>query len=426
MYFTCNTIFIWKNKKLRYTLTTGGAAHAFVTKEGYHFEVGPSLYSGMNPDASSTPKEANPLGLVLKAIGEPLDLIKYDTWNVIIPEGTFLTRVGAEDFENLLQKVPLGGAAAVQEWRAFREFMRPWSRASTMICPLNLRNDPGAAVTAVARNFLAIAQELPRVNGLVQPFSKLLDQAQVQNKFIRRWLDLLSFLLSGLPANGTIAAEMGFMLNEFYRPNAYLDFPRGGAMAMVDALARGVTKKGGKVLLSSHVEEILLDDAGRACGVRLRGGDVIHATKAVISNCAIVRIYICTDAPSSTTPSPTPLNIFLFYRSEASRTFKRTRLLSLKKYVLLLYPTTPTIRSGTPTSSSSLSSEPSSLPPPPPPYPPGRARSARFPPCGRSCTSTWDSTPRAFRPASRFTTSSWTDGRTSTGTRPSPTSRTSS
>ena len=66
----------------------GGAAHAWVQK-GYHFESGPSLYSGM----SGTGPSANPLALVLKAIDEPLDLIKYNQWNVILPEGEFLTQV---------------------------------------------------------------------------------------------------------------------------------------------------------------------------------------------------------------------------------------------------------------------------------------------------------------------------------------------
>jgi hypothetical protein len=41
----------------------------------------------------------------------------------------------------------------------------------------------------------------------------------VKDPFIRNWLDLLCFLLSGLPANGTIAAEVAFMFNEWYRPN---------------------------------------------------------------------------------------------------------------------------------------------------------------------------------------------------------------
>ena len=36
---------------------------------------------------------ANPIAHVLQAIGEPLDLIEYNRWNVILPEGQFLTEV---------------------------------------------------------------------------------------------------------------------------------------------------------------------------------------------------------------------------------------------------------------------------------------------------------------------------------------------
>ena len=62
----------------------------------------------------------------------------------------------------------------------------------------------------------------------------------ITDPFVLNWLDLLCFLLSGLPANGTIAAEVAFMFNEWYRPNSALEFPRGGSQAMVNALVRSV------------------------------------------------------------------------------------------------------------------------------------------------------------------------------------------
>ena len=71
------------------------------TQAGYHFESGPSLYSGM----ASSGKEGNPLAHVLQAIEEPLDLIEYDDWNVLLPEGEFLTRVGGSNFEAVLSEV---------------------------------------------------------------------------------------------------------------------------------------------------------------------------------------------------------------------------------------------------------------------------------------------------------------------------------
>lgn len=60
----------------------------------------------------------------------------------------------------------------------------------------------------------------------------------VSDPFILNWMNLLSFLLSGLPADGTIAAEVAFMFNEWYRPDCMLDFPVGGSQAMVEALIR--------------------------------------------------------------------------------------------------------------------------------------------------------------------------------------------
>lgn len=46
---------------------------------------------------------------------------------------------------------------------------------------------------------------------------------------------------AGLPADGTIAAEVAFMFNEWYKPDACLEFPRGGSQAIVQALIRCAT-----------------------------------------------------------------------------------------------------------------------------------------------------------------------------------------
>lgn len=62
----------------------------------------------------------------------------------------------------------------------------------------------------------------------------------VTDQFILDYLDLLSFLLSGLPADGTIAAEMAVMFHEWYKPNCCLEFPKGGSQAMVDTLVRHI------------------------------------------------------------------------------------------------------------------------------------------------------------------------------------------
>lgn len=48
---------------------------------------------------------ANPLSHIFQAIDEPLPLVKYNKWNVILPEGEFLTRVGATQFLDVLHEV---------------------------------------------------------------------------------------------------------------------------------------------------------------------------------------------------------------------------------------------------------------------------------------------------------------------------------
>ena len=53
------------------------------------------------------------------------------------------------------------------------------------------------------------------------------------------WLLLIvDAACSGLPANGTIAAEVAFMFAEWYKPNAKLEFPRGGSQSIINALVR--------------------------------------------------------------------------------------------------------------------------------------------------------------------------------------------
>lgn len=260
----------------------GGAAHAWTVRapDGgglYHFESGPSLYS----DMAGRGRGANPLAHVLQALGEPLDLLQYKHWNVVLPEGTFLTEVGASQFIDVLHQIR--GPEAAEEWRRLQEFMRPLAAAATMLPPVALRQDAWALRTAALRYLPQLLANGAATSKLTGPFSKVLDDAGIRDPFTRNWLDLLSFLLSGLPANGTIAAEVAFMFAQWYSPDCYLEFPRGGSQAMVDALVRGLEKHGGRLQLRSHVQQILVEN-GRAAGVQLRGGRTIRARQAVVSN----------------------------------------------------------------------------------------------------------------------------------------------
>lgn len=254
----------------------GGAAHAFV-RNGFKFDSGPSLYSGL----SSSPSP-NPLRQVLDAIGEDLPCVTYDTWGCWLPEGNFDTSVGAEQFCRVLAQ--LRGNQAVAEWRELQRVMEPLAKAAIAIPPASVRFDLGAAFT-VGLFAPSLVQHATNVFRLTGPFSQIMDSV-VKDPFVDNWLNLLCFLLSGLPADGTSAAEMAFMFADWYRPGVVLDYPVGGSGALVDALLRGLARYGGQLMLGTHVEQVLVQGK-RAVGVRLRGGKEIRANRAVVSNASV-------------------------------------------------------------------------------------------------------------------------------------------
>ena len=254
----------------------GGAAHSF-ERNGYKFDSGPSLYSGL-----STSPTNNPLRQVLDAIEEDLEWVNYDVWGCRLPEGDFNAYVGADHFAEVLAKIR--GQAAVAQWRKLQAEMKPLADSVDALPTLAMRYDWGAAIT-MGKYLPNTLGHLPNILRMTGPFSKIMDGI-VTDKFILNWMDLLSFLLSGLPASGTVGAEMAFMFAEWYKPGVKLDYPIGGSGAIVDALIRGLTKKGGEILYNAHVESILVEN-NRAVGIRLRNGKEIKATTAVVSNASI-------------------------------------------------------------------------------------------------------------------------------------------
>jgi hypothetical protein len=112
---------------------------------------------------------------VLQAIGEPLECKQYNTWNVVVPEGQFLTRVsggvtlaaraahqhatlarqrthththtyththtrpqiGNDNFNEVLAKIR--GPSAVAEWGRLQDAMRPLAKAAVLMPPIAFR-----------------------------------------------------------------------------------------------------------------------------------------------------------------------------------------------------------------------------------------------------------------------------------------------
>ena len=268
----------------------GGAAHGFV-RDGFHFDAGPSYFLGL----SSPPGESiNGVRQVMDAVGESLPdgVAVYNSLKMYFPEGKFECVANRKTYRNAIAR--FAGDEAVAEWDALENAMSGLGDAAVAIPFAGMRADAGVALTMakyVPPLFKALgngprgAEGFEDAKYLRENFSVLVDE-HVKNPWLRGLLDLECFVISGLKADATSAAIMAFTYAERHKEEGCVyDYPIGGSMAIVDALARGVRKHGGKLALRSPVDQIVLDDEGKACGVRLRrGGRVVRARRAVVTN----------------------------------------------------------------------------------------------------------------------------------------------
>ncbi len=257
----------------------GGVAHSF-ERNGFSFDAGPSLWNGM------ATKPYNPLREVLEIVGEGdnVKYAQYDGWVMHIPEGSFKFQVGEGNFEPVILK--FGGSKALQEWNQLNNRLKDITELSCAIPPLCLRNDAGIFLTLFPHLWKLI-KGLPAVPFVEGSFKTISEPIITKDSFLDNWFEFLSFALSGLPADGTIAAAVAYTMRDLHQKGAALDYPIGGSGAVVDALIRAIQKyKKGHVVTNSHVQEITIEN-GKASGVKLRGGKRVKAKRAVISNASI-------------------------------------------------------------------------------------------------------------------------------------------
>lgn len=280
----------------------GGCAHEFVYRldgttvpsdklqpgeRAFRFESGPSLYSGL----SWTNGSPNPLKHVYEMIGEEPEWITFDRWGAFLPEAPdgYCVSIGAAQFEQVL--ATYGGPTALDDWHRLAARLRPLTDGVKALPAVAIRPDAGALLTVVAKYPRAVLRTLQDASrGLTRPFSEILAEVQVTDAFLLNYLNMLAFLLQGLPSEGTLTAVMAYMVDDFFQKDAVMDYPVGGSGELIGALARGVTKHGGSIRKGAHVEQVLVE-GGRAAGVRLRSGREVRARRAVVSNADMWSTY---------------------------------------------------------------------------------------------------------------------------------------
>ncbi|KAI2503470.1 hypothetical protein MHU86_11018 [Fragilaria crotonensis] len=258
----------------------GGCAHAFdrlaSNNVTFTFDSGPTIVLGCSR------KPYNPLRQVLDAIGQSVDWIPYDGWGMIENPGRdnelrWKVQLG----ENAFQEGPIkqyGTDATLAEFEKLRELTKGLVRGAVGI--------PAMAMRAGKYALVPLLRYLPALFDIVKQgeeftrgtFKPYMDGPifTVTDPWLRSWLDALAFSLSGLPASRTAAAAMAYVLYDMHRPNAALDYPRGGLGQVIDALVQGVEQGGheSKVNLRCHVVSIDSSPNGdRITGLTLRGED---------------------------------------------------------------------------------------------------------------------------------------------------------
>ncbi|MFM8258771.1 MAG: phytoene desaturase family protein [Vulcanococcus sp.] len=252
----------------------GGAAHGF-ERRGFRFESGPSLWGGLGCWPST-----NPLAQVLRAVGEQVPVAQYRDWGLMLPEGSLRIGVGAEPFLEVLRA--LRGPAVAEEWAAFMVWLEPYCRAANALPLLALRPGLGMAGALGARGSAALLRHAPRLAALGGAFGPMA-RRQLRDPFLLHWVEMLSFLISGLPLDQTSAAAMASLFGGWFQPDAALDYPLGGSPAVAEALVRGMRRHGGALRCGAAVARILVE-GGRAVGVELTSGEQLRARRGVVSN----------------------------------------------------------------------------------------------------------------------------------------------
>ena len=133
--------------------------------------------------------------------------------------------MGTAGFEAVVQQ--LRGGAVLEEWRRFCERLKPVAAAADALPLLAL--PPGAdAMGALLKRSGRLLPHLAALRHLNGAFGPLVDR-HLSDPFLRHWVDLLCFLISGMPMEHTNAAAMATLFAQWFEPDACLDYPKGGS-----------------------------------------------------------------------------------------------------------------------------------------------------------------------------------------------------
>ncbi len=238
----------------------GGLTHSFTLK-GYRFSPGVHYIGTLGPGGS--------LRRIYEGLGVTRDLefceLNPDGYDHIVVGDEWIGLPKGRDrlVASLKQRFP-EDAAGIEAYFAAVDRMMDAMRSLQRIA------GPVSAVRALP----AIATVLRWANKTGQDFA---DQ-HVSDPVLRAVLTGQSGDHGMPPSQAPALLQAG--ITHHYLDGAY--YPRGGGFAIPRAFVRALRRAGGQIRLSTAVERILMD-GGRAVGVRLKGGEELHA-RWIVSN----------------------------------------------------------------------------------------------------------------------------------------------
>ncbi|MGC1308242.1 MAG: beta-carotene ketolase CrtO [Phormidesmis sp.] len=182
--------------------------------------------------------------------------------------------------------------------KKYAEYMDFWQRMIQAVKPVF--NAPPKSIIDMAGNYgVKNVQDLLSLLGGVDDTLDLLRTLLTSPKCsLEEWFDSefliapmarLASELGAPPSEKTIA--IGAMMMAL-RHNPGMGRPRGGTGMLTQSLVNLVKDKGGTILCDQSVQQVLVNNEGKAEGVRVASGQEYRAKKAVISNLDAKRLFL--------------------------------------------------------------------------------------------------------------------------------------
>ncbi len=246
---------------------TGGRAYVY-EQDGFIFDGGPTIITA--------PWLIDELFEIAgKKTKDYVKLVKIDPfYNIRWEDGTIFNY--NDDKENLLNQIRKIAPEEVENYKRFAEDLGEIYRVG-----FDLIDKPFHTVGSMLR---VVPQMVKlRSDKSVYKFAS----KYFKNEKLREAFSFHPLLIGGNPFTSTSIYAMIHELEQKFG----VWFAMGGTGALVRALSKLFTDIGGEIFLETEVEEISIDEKGKADGVKMKSGEFFEAN-AVVSNADVAFTYL--------------------------------------------------------------------------------------------------------------------------------------